>query len=156
MIHCTFENGNNASLRHLTVSALVLKDNNVLMVKRAPGLLEENKWGLIGGFMDRDENLEEAVEREIFEETGYKVKDITFLTFRDNPDRPNEDRQNIDFVYFCEALEKEGEKDEESTKVEWFTFDNLPPVEQIAFDHYKDIELYLKYKKENLALPILQ
>lgn len=155
MIHCTFENGNKASLRHTTVSTVVLKNNKILMVKRIPEFLEGNKWGLIGGFVDRDETIKDAVAREVLEETGYKITNITLLTIRDNPDRPNEDRQNVDFVYFCDALKKEGEKDEESTKVEWFSFDNLPPSDQIAFDHYKDIELYLRYKKENLSLPIL-
>lgn len=155
MIHCAFENGNKASLRHLTVSTLVVKNDKVLMVKRIPEFIEGNKWGLVGGYVDRDETVKEAVGREIFEETGYKITNITLLTMRDNPDRPNEDRQNVDFVYFCEALEKTGEKDEESTEIKWFAFDALPPIEEIAFDHYKDIELYLRYKKENLTLPIL-
>jgi 8-oxo-dGTP diphosphatase len=157
MITCAFENGNKASLRHVVIDTLVIKENRLLMVKRIPELLEGGKWGIIGGFMDRDESLKQAVEREVFEETGYKVTDITLLTIRDNPDRPHdEDRQNVSFVFFCTALEKEGEMDWESTKMEWFAFDNLPPQEQIAFDHYKNIELYLQYKKEKFPLPHLE
>ena len=56
MITCTFENGNVASpgLRHVTVNAIVIKDNQVLMGLRAPvkglTMLESRKWALLGGF----------------------------------------------------------------------------------------------------------
>lgn len=156
MITCTFENGNKASLRHVTVDVLVLQDDKVLLVKRAEKLLEGGKWGLIGGFVDRDENLIQAAEREIHEESGYRVKDMTFLCVRHNPDRPHEDRQNISFVFFCTAVAKEGESDWEVTDQQWFTFDNLPEKGMIAFDHIKNIELYQQYKRNEIAIPLLQ
>lgn len=155
MIHCTFEDGGKASLRHAIIDALVIKDSKILLVKRAPQLLEGGKWGDVGGFMNRDESLKQTVEREVFEETGYKIKDIQLFTIRDNPDR-NEDRQNIAFVFLCTALEKEGHADWESTKIKWFSFDSLPKEKEFAFDHYKNIQLYLKYKKDNLTLPIIK
>lgn len=154
MITCAFEDGDRASLRHVVVDVLVLKDDKILLVKRTKKLLEGGKWGLVGGYVDRNENVKDAVNREIFEETGYRIKDITFLTVRDNPDRPHEDRQNIAFVFFCTALQKEGKPDDESDEQQWFGFDSLPEKELIAFDHHDDIELYLKYKEKNLPLPI--
>lgn len=153
MINCIFEDGDKASLRHVVVDVVVTKENKILLEKRSKGLLEEGKWGLIGGFVDRDETSKEAVRREAFEETGYRVDDIKLLTIRDNPDRPNEDRQNIALVFACVALSKEGTKDDESTDVKWFEFDKLPKKEEIAFDHYKDIQLYLDYKKNIIKLP---
>ena len=155
MISCTFEDGGKANLRHAVVDALVLKDNKIFLVKRADKLLEGGKWALIGGFVDRDENLIQTVKREVFEETGYRVSDITLLTINDNPDRPHEDRQNIAFVFFCNAGEKEGKEDNESTDAQWYDFNNLPKKEEIAFDHYDDIQLYLKYINSNLQIPIL-
>lgn len=44
MIKCKFENGNEASLRHVCVDAIVLQDNKLLLVKRASTLLEGGKW----------------------------------------------------------------------------------------------------------------
>lgn len=155
MIQCIFEHGHKTSLRHIVVDILVLKDDKILLVKRADRLIEGGKWAMIGGYMERNENLKQAVEREIFEETGYKVKDITLLTINDNPDRPNEDKQNISFVYFCTGLEKEGNADDESTKQQWFPFNKLPSVEEIAFDHYQNIQIYLYYKKANSPLPVV-
>ena len=154
MITCSFEDGNKASLRHVVVDVLVIKENKILLVKRAQKLLEGGKWALVGGYIERDENLHEGAKREIFEETGYTVTDISLLTVRDNPDRPHEDRQNISFVFFCTALEKEGEADDESDEQRWFGFDEIP--ENLAFDHALDVELYLKYKSENLLLPVLK
>lgn len=152
MINCIFENGNKASLRHVTIDVSVIQGNKVLLVKRAKGLLEAGKWSLIGGFVDRDETIQQAVAREIFEETGWRVKEITFLRVKDSSNRPHEDRQNICFAFFCTAEKKEGEKDWESDEVKWFDLNNLPT--DIAFDHGDDIELYKKYLKQEFILPM--
>ena len=156
MISCTFEDGGKGLLRHTVIDVLVLKENKLLLEKRTKKLLEGGKWALVGGFVNRDETLVQAVEREIFEETGYRVKDITFLTINDSPNRPHEDRQNISFVYFCTALGKEGGSDWEVDDQKWYEFDNLPNENEIAFDHYKNIRLYLKYKNGELKIPYLQ
>ena len=118
MISCIFENGNKAELRHVVVDNLVIKGNQLLLVKRAKGVPAEGKWGLVGGFMETDENLQQAVRRETYEETGYKLKDIKLLEIVDNPNRHPKDgeRQNIAFVFVCEAGEKEGKADWESTE----------------------------------------
>lgn len=148
MITCTFENGNKASLRHVVVDTLILKDGKLLLIRRAKQLSEGGKWGLVGGYVDRDETIEDAVIREAFEETGYRVTDLKLITVRSNPNRPHEDKQNISFVYYCKALKKEGTSDWEVTDQKWFDFDDLPPKEQIAFDHYDDIQAYLELKKD--------
>lgn len=149
MIKCTFENGKKGSLRHAVIDALVLNDKGeVLLVKRSKGkLLEGGKWALVGGFIERDETLEEAVVREVREETGWDVKDIQLLRITDDPNRPNEDRQNIVFVYVCQVVKKMGEADQESTEQRWFRLNEVPAREDFAFDHFGDIEFYLKKKK---------
>jgi len=148
MIACTFEDGNEASLRHVVVDTLVIKNKQILLVKRAPHLLNGGKFGLVGGFVDRDETLEEAVRREVLEETGYKVKVERMLRIKDSPNRRGEDRQNISFSFIATALDKVGDADNESTEVTWFDLDQLPPADQFAFDHYEDVMLYLKTGKK--------
>ena len=155
MIHCTFENGDKATLRHVVIDAILLKENKILLVKRAKKLIEGGKWALAGGFVERDENLKHALEREVLEESGLKITNIELFTIIDNPHRRNEDRQNISFVFICEAGERIGESDWEVTEQKWFNLDKLPSEEEIAFDHLEIIQLYLRYKKENLKLPIL-
>ena len=55
------------------VGGLICNDQNqLLLVRRArdPG---KGKWGLPGGFVDRDESIEQALAREILEETSLRV-----------------------------------------------------------------------------------
>ena len=144
MLTCVFEDGGKTSLRHVVVDTLVIKDNKILLVKRALHLSNGGKFGLIGGYVDRDETIREAVHREVLEETGYKVEIVRLLRIKDNPDRPREDRQNIAFSYIAHALEKVGDADDESTEVTWFDLDKLPGENEFAFDHYEDIALYKK------------
>lgn len=156
MISCVFENGRKASLRHVTVNALIIKDNQLLLEKRAESLSGGGKWGLVGGFADRDEILIDAIKREIYEETGYRTRNLQFFAIVDNPNRIGEDRQNICFVYVCELGEKEGESDLESTAREWFDLDNLPKEEEFAFDHLEIIKFYLKNRDKEFPIPLFK
>ncbi len=146
MINCIFEDGGKGSLRHVTVNALIFKDNKILLAKRAANLSNPGKWGLIGGFVGRDEVISVAIAREIFEETGLRIVNLQFLFIVDNPNRAKEDRQNICFIYSCDAGEKEGEPDKESTEIRWFNLHELPSDQEIAFDHSEIIQFYLKNK----------
>lgn len=130
-------------MRHVTVDCLVLRNEEILLAKRNEKLLESGKWSLIGGFVGRDETLEESAKREIMEETGYKMDKLRLLKVNDSPNRPAEDRQNISFVYTCQALEKIGKADWESDEQKWFNLNNLPSKQEIAFDHFDNIQFYL-------------
>lgn len=146
MITCQFEDGNKASLRHAIVHPLVINENNqILLVRRAPKLLEGGKWSFPSGFVDRDETLEECVKREVMEEAGWEVKVISLISVVDNPNRPNDgERQNICFNYLCKPVKKVGESDWEVTEQKWFDLNKLPPQPEIAFDHYQVMQSYLK------------
>lgn len=159
MLTCFFENNDKAFLRHVTVNAIVIKDNQVLMGLRGTfngkPLLESGKWALIGGYFDRDENLTQAVKREVMEESGWEIDNLKLLRINDNPNRPKEDRQNVDMIFVGEAVRQIGHTDEEVTKLKWFDLDKLPPADMIAFDHGEDIEIYRRYLKEKFDLPVL-
>jgi 8-oxo-dGTP diphosphatase len=155
VITCTFENGNQNSLRHVTVGCLVIRDSEILLAKRAEGLLEAGKWCLLGGYCDRDETTVETGIREAMEESGWVINNLQLLRINDNPNRPHEDRQNIDFIYTADAVEKTGEPDWESADVKWFPLEALPAESEIAFDHLDSITLYKKYRENKFPLPVL-
>jgi ADP-ribose pyrophosphatase YjhB (NUDIX family) len=161
MIICEFEDGGKGKLRHVTVNAIVIKDNKILLGKRgtlANGkpLDEAGKWSLLGGFMGRDETLQEGLRREIMEESGWNVSEFTLLHIKDNPDRSSEDRQNIEFVFFAQATEKTGESDQEVTEARWFSIDELPEKNTVAFDHFDDLQLYKDHVDNKVStLPYL-
>ncbi len=155
MIHCTFENGNAASLRHGVVDMLVTRGEEMLLVKRTKKLSEGGKWALPGGYVERDETVAEAAAREILEETGWEVTEMQLFMINSNPDRPAEDRQNISFVFTCTATEKTGESDWESDEVKWFPFSELPAAEKLAFDHADYISRFLRQKAHPQPSPTL-
>jgi ADP-ribose pyrophosphatase YjhB (NUDIX family) len=155
MIDCTFEDGNEANLRHAVVDTMVFKDGKILMVKRNTKLLQGGKWGLTGGYMELNESITGAAKREVYEESGWEIKDLTLLTINDTPKSAKEDRQNVGFIFFAEAVKKTGEPDWESDEQRWYNLNNLPPLNQLAFDCNIYIELYKTYLEKNLTLPIL-
>lgn len=155
MITCTFENGNTTSLRHVTVGCVLIKAGEILLAKRAEGLLEAGKWCLLGGYMERGETTEQAVIRETLEESGWTIANLKLFRINDNPDRPHEDRANVDFLYIADAISDNGTHDWESAELKWFSLDALPGDETIAFDHIDTIKLYKKYLQQPFELPKL-
>lgn len=156
MITCMFEKGDPAKLRHVVTHALVEMDGKILLGKRAGDILETGKWGLPGGFLDRDETAEEGVLRELQEETGWEGEVVSLFRINSKPDRTHDEgRQNVVFEFIVKPIRKVGEPDWEQSKVEWIPIDKLLPKDQLAFDHGESIELYVKYRKEPFALPIL-
>ncbi|HUD04939.1 MAG TPA: NUDIX hydrolase [Patescibacteria group bacterium] len=155
MIKCTLESGRETSFRHVTADVIVLNEKNeILLVKRAKNLTNGGKYVLPGGFVDRDETVREAGVREVLEETGYAVEPFLLLRVADNPDRPQEDRQNIAFIYVAKLKGGGKNLNDEVSEISWFGLDSIPDENQFGFDHYGNIQLYLKYVKDKFALPI--
>ncbi|OGH17786.1 MAG: hypothetical protein A2868_01165 [Candidatus Levybacteria bacterium RIFCSPHIGHO2_01_FULL_40_15b] len=156
MINCEFENGKKASLRHVTVKALTINNKReVLLTKRATHLLRGGKYDIPGGFMDRGEDTRECALRELFEETGIKGEIEFLLRINDSPERPKEDRQNVDFIYVVKAIGGEFKTDHETAELAWFPEKNLPSEDEFAFDHRDSILKYFQYLKEPFELPII-
>lgn len=159
MINCQFEDGGKANLRHVTVNAIVLKDSKVLLGKRGTyhngkPLLEAGKWALLGGFFNRDEYLEETLKREVMEESGWTIDNLRLLRINDNPNRPAEDRQNVDIVFIADAVKQVRGSDEEVRELKWFDLESLPEEKDIAFDHGEHLMLYRKFLKDDFLLPV--
>lgn len=155
MITCTFENGKQASLRHVVVHAIVEQDGKLLLVKRSGKISEGGKWSLPSGFMDRDETAAQSVLRELKEETGWEGKVASLFFIKTDPHRPHEDRQNVSFHFLVTPLRKSGDADWESTEVSWVPIAELPAEDAYAFDHGEAIQHYLRYRVKPFDLPIL-
>jgi 8-oxo-dGTP diphosphatase len=155
MIKCTFENGIENSLRHVTVDALIIKEGQILLVKRSQVLIEPRKFALPGGYLERDESGPEAIIREVKEETGFLGSVNQLFRIITKPRMVGDDRQNVSFVYLIDIGERIGESDHEIESLQWFTLDNLPHPDQIAFDHHDTITLFLKHRLTQHPIPII-
>lgn len=155
MINCSFENGRAANLRHAVVDAVIIKDNKILLTKRAPSLRAGGKWAIPGGYIERDETTLEAVMREVLEETGYSCAVDQLFTVLDSPTRRGDDRQNISFVFTAQLIEQiNTELDQaEVTELRWFDLAALPAASDMAFDHLEIIWEWIKQNDPTLAEP---
>jgi ADP-ribose pyrophosphatase YjhB (NUDIX family) len=155
MITCTWDTGATSKLRHVTLDALAVNKGKILLVKRsADSSREAGKYALPGGFLDLNETPIEGVSRELLEETGYKAETVTLFKIIASPHRRNSQTQDVDFAFIVEVNpEKAGEPDNEVSEVRWFELENLPHPDEIAFDHYDIIQLYMDYLKQKFILP---
>jgi 8-oxo-dGTP diphosphatase len=135
VIGCTFEDGHAASLRHVVVDGLVVKNERLLLTRRAGSLIEGGKLSLPGGYVERDETIFEAMRRELLEETGYETMDVTLFNVISTPRRGPDDRQNISMLMLVEPGEVVGQSDWEVSEMGWYPFGELPPLDSLAFDH---------------------
>lgn len=82
---------------------LILVAAAVLVVDDAGRVLLQHRvdrdvWGLVGGFLEPGESLEQTARREVFEETGLELGALRFLTLLDGPELYHE-YPNGDQVY---------------------------------------------------------
>jgi len=74
---CTSCNALHFPRIHPCIIVLIRKGDELLLVRKPEWL--EKRFGLVAGFVDFGENLEEAVVREVREEVGLEVKNIRYV-----------------------------------------------------------------------------
>jgi 8-oxo-dGTP diphosphatase len=109
----------------------------VLLIKRANEPFR-GKWALPGGFVDKDEPLEDAAVRELKEETGLSNILLTQMHTFGNPGRdPRGHTVSVVFVGYL-PLAAEAKAGDDAAEVDWFSLDKLP---ELAFDHIKAVRM---------------
>lgn len=156
MIECILENGKKTNFRHITVCVILINENNqVLLVKRSEKFIRGGKYSIPGGFLDRDEDSRAGALRELREEAGYSGEIVGLFHLNDSPDRPKEDRQNVDFVYMVKAGEGKFVQNDEIDEIKWVGKDELPSDDEFAFDHRETILKAFEYLENKFPLPLI-
>lgn len=118
----------------VTVDAIIFtkhKENWLVLLIERKFPPFENCHALPGGFVEMDETLEEAVDRELEEETGLKnIKMQQFHTFS-NIDRDPRHR-TISTVFWGVTNNKVVQAGSDAKNAKWFNINQLP---KLAFDH---------------------
>jgi ADP-ribose pyrophosphatase YjhB (NUDIX family) len=86
----------------LAVSAAVIRDGKVLIIRRAAGVAS-GIYTLPGGVVEAGETLTDAVVREVREETALEIEPITLAGFRETILHDKENKVSRHFVILCFA-----------------------------------------------------
>ena len=87
---------------YLAVSAAIVRDGKILVVRRARAPAH-GLYSLPGGVVEVGETLEEAVTREVREETGMTIEPVALAGFREAIVRDAESRVERHFIILCFA-----------------------------------------------------
>lgn len=112
----------------LAVEAIIeIAGRGVVLVERKyppPG------WALPGGFVEIGESVEEAVRREVMEETGLTLIEPRQFHVYSEPGR--DPRRHVASVVFVATAEGEPRGGDDARHARVFPWEALPPL---AFDH---------------------
>jgi len=138
----------------VTVDAIVFgysKDVGVsiLLIKRKYAPFK-GSWAIPGGFVKDEESLEQAVQRELNEETGITINYLEQLYTFGAPNRDPRKR-TISVSFFALVKASQFAKLQASTDAEeaqWFNIGHLPAL---AFDHNAMIDLAIQRLRSKIG-----
>ena len=119
----------------LTVDGVILKNRKILLIKRKNQPFK-GKWALPGGFVEYGEKTEDAVIREVFEETGFTTKINSLVGVYSDPNRDPRGH-TVSIVYVMDICKGKLESGDDACEAKFFEINNLP---DLSFDHKKIIE----------------
>ena len=104
------------------ITIITKGDDELLLAKSAHN--KSNMYGLIAGFVEVGETLEEAVQREAFEEVGVKLKNIRYMS-----SQPWPFPSNLMIAFHAEYDSGDIQLQvEEISEAQFFKFDQLPEI----------------------------
>ncbi len=114
----------------LTADAVWIDRARVLLVRRGRPPFR-GKWALPGGFVTVDETVEEAVSRELYEETGLRARPRCIVGVYSGPDRdPRGSTTTVAYLMSGRAGTPHGGDD--AAQAAWVP---LAAARGLAFDH---------------------
>ncbi len=129
----------------VTVDCLLITEINaqmqILLISRKKEPFKD-MWALPGGFVEMNEDLPQAVKRELMEETGIICNNLEQFKTYGTPGRDPRGRC-ISIVYTAkvESNSIKIKAGDDATLAQWFSVDSLP---QMAFDHALIVSDFLK------------
>ena len=107
----------------------MVKDGRLLLVRRASRRGRGN-WQVPGGFVEQEETIEEAVVREVAEESGVQAEVEGVLAIRNRYDADN--GNSLYIVILMRPVGGEPEPDaHEVDRAEFFTMEEILNLEQV-------------------------
>ncbi len=138
--------GHRAIMATATAAIIYDEENkSILFEKRS----DFGTWCIPGGAIELGESLEDALKREVKEETNIDIFNPVFFDVKASTHviYPNQDEvYYTDITYIVTEFSGELAHDEESTELKWFKIDELP--DNISPSMIDDIERFVNKYKE--------
>lgn len=134
--------------RTLTVDGMIVVDGRILLIRRGSAPFK-GYYALPGGHIEKNEDILEALVREVQEETGLVVEPGIPVGIYDDPKR--DERGNVTIAFLCSIRKGEPRAGSDSSEARFFPFGRLPS--RMAFDHREIISdgIRLAGRKKVLA-----
>ena len=103
-----------------TVSAAAIitdEEGKVLLLNHV--LRPDSGWGYPGGFVDKGEQAEDAIRREVREETGIELNELRLGQVRTHG-------KHIEILFFARPVGEPEVRSREITELGWFGTDEIP------------------------------
>ncbi len=128
--------------------AFILNEKNELLLQLRNKAPEKEYWSIPGGRVELFETFEEAVKREVKEETGVEVRVIDLLGICDHIIQ-NEKSHWVSPSFLCKIVKGEPQIMEPTKHLDmkWFSLDDLP--DKITITTQDAIQNYQKYNLKN-------
>ncbi|MFA5797392.1 MAG: NUDIX hydrolase [Candidatus Woesearchaeota archaeon] len=120
------------------VDNIILNDRGqiLLMQRSSQTRTYPNQWGLISGWMEWGETIQDALKREAQEEVGVEIEVIRFTgRYYDRPGR-HPTKTSVAMPHICRIIRGEPKinQPEEVQNVKWFDPDEIRDLD-MAYDH---------------------
>ena len=109
------------------VGALIIRDNRIRLVERGREPLK-GYWSLPGGAVETGERLEEALRREVREETGLEVELVHMVEIfeRIMADETGATKYHYILIdYICRLVGGTLKASDDASRADWFTEDEI-------------------------------
>ncbi len=130
----------------LTVDGIVVIDGRIVLVRRKNPPFK-GELALPGGFVEYGEMVEQAVKREVKEETGLATKVDRLLGIYSDPGRDPRGH-TVSAVFVLQALDSELQAGSDAAAVELVDLRELP---KLAFDHSRIVQDYIRSRAPKRA-----
>ncbi len=107
------------------VRGAVVRDGKILLIQERA----DDRWAMPGGWADLGNSPASVAEREVWEESGFRVEAEKVVAVLDaNRVEPFEFYHAYKIIFLCRLLDGEPRTSHETLAVDFFDLDHLPPL----------------------------
>ena len=133
------------------VRGAVIRDNRILLVQECA----DERWCMPGGWADVGDLPSKMAEREVWEESGFKVvaRKVIGVYDANRSGVPLEFYHAYKIVFLCEIIGGQARPSNETLAVDFFSFDDLPPLsaERTNERHLAEVFAHLRDRHRPVA-----